>query len=265
MIRICGIALCISCTVFGQTAPTAFTVASIKPNRSSDDRFMLRFLPGGGLTATGVTLTMLIMNAYRVAGYQIVGAPSWAATERWDIEARIVPDKTDGVRGVLKRDELNALLRRLLEDRFELKTHRQSKKLPAYALVVAKGGPKLTAHAAADAGRPQERFGFGSASASNVPIPDLARQLSLGLGRPVLDRTGLQGRYDFTLEWTPAPGEFTAAAIGLPPRAEPPPPADPNRPSIFSALEEQLGLRLKSTKAPVEILVIDRVERASEN
>jgi bla regulator protein blaR1 len=260
MTRVFGIWLFLSCALFGQTAPTAFTVASIKPNRSSDDRFMMRFLPGGGLTATGVTLKMLIMNAYEVAGYQIVGAPAWVGTERWNIEA-----KADGVRGTLKREESDAMLQRLLEDRFQLKSHRESKKLPAYALVVAKGGAKLKAHAAADGARPQESFGFGSAAGTGVPIPDLAFQLSQGLGRPVLDRTGLQGRYDFTLEWTPAPGEFTAAAIGLPPRAGPPRPVDPNRPSIFTALEEQLGLRLKSTKAPVEILTIDHVEQPSEN
>lgn len=265
MIRICGIALFISCTLFGQTPPAAFTVASIKPNRSSDDRFMLRFLPGGGLTASGVTLKMLIMNAYEVAGYQIVGAPSWTGTERWDIEARMVQDKTDGVRGTLQRDELDAMLQRLLEDRFQLKTHRQSKKLPAYALVIAKGGPKLKPHAAGDRTRYRDTFGFGSANAANVLIAYLAGQLSLGLGRPVLDRTGLEGRYDFALEWTPAAGDFSPAAIGLPPRAEPPRPADPDRPSIFTALEEQLGLRLKSTKAPVAILTIDHVEQPSEN
>jgi uncharacterized protein (TIGR03435 family) len=259
MTRILGISLFMACLLPGQTPPAAFAVASIKPNRSSDDRFMLRFLPGGGLTATGVTLKMLIMNAYGVANYQIVGAPSWLGTERWDIEA-----KSDGPPRPFQRDELDAMLQRLLENRFQLKTHRQLKKLPAYALVIAKGGTKLKP-AASDSARPQERFGFGSAAGSNVPIPDLAWQLSLGLGRPVLDRTGLKGGYDFTLEWTPAPGDFSPASIGLPPRAEPPPPADPNRPSIFTALAEQLGLRLQPTKAPVEILTIDRVEEPSKN
>jgi uncharacterized protein (TIGR03435 family) len=240
VVRIIGMWLFISCLLAGQTAPQAFTVASIKPNRSSDDRFMMRFLPGGGLTATGVTLKMLIMNGYEVAGYQIVGAPSWAGTERCDIEARIVQDQTDGTHGTLKRDELDAMLRRLIEDRFQLKSHRETKKLPAYALIIAKGGSRLKP-AAANGARPQERFGFGSAAASNTPIPDLAWQLSLGLGRPVLDRTGLQGSYDFTLEWTPAPGEFTAAAIGLPPRAEPPRPADPNRASISPRSKSSSG------------------------
>jgi uncharacterized protein (TIGR03435 family) len=162
MRRIFGVGLFISCTLFGQTAPREFAVASIKPNRSSDDRFMLRFLPGGGLTATGVTLKMLIMNAYKAA------TPRWVGVERWDIEA-----KTDGVRGPLKRDQLDAMLRNLLEDRFQLKTHRQSKKLPGYALVVAKGGPKIKAHAT-DGAKPSERFGFGSATASNIPMADLA-------------------------------------------------------------------------------------------
>src|SRR5271169_4327257 len=91
-------------------APTAFTVASIKPNKSGDDRFLLRPLPGGGLTATGVTLKMLVMFGYGVAAYQISGAPSWMGVERWDIEA-----KTDGVQGRLSPDQFNALLRRLIE------------------------------------------------------------------------------------------------------------------------------------------------------
>jgi len=259
MTRIFGIWLFLSCTLSGQTARPAFTVASIKPNQSTDDRFMLRPLPGGGLTATGVTLTMLIMNAYEVAGYQISGGPRWVGVERWDIEA-----KTDGLRGPLRRDQLEAMLQRLLEDRFQLKTHRQSKKLPGYTLVVAKGGPKLKPHAA-DHAKPSERFGFGSANASNIPMADLAWQLTTDLDRPVLNRTGLPGGYDFTLEWTPAPGEGLPESMGLPPRIEPPRPADPNRPSIFTALQEQLGLRLKAAKVPVELLVIDHVEQASEN
>src|ERR1700733_13541 len=114
-------------------APTAFTVASIKPNKSSDDRFQLRPLPGGGLTASGVTLKMLVMFAYGVAAYQISGAPSWMGVERWDIEA-----KTDGVQGRLAPEQWNALLRRLIEDRFQLKIRRKTKKMPVYALALTK-------------------------------------------------------------------------------------------------------------------------------
>ncbi|MGP0074891.1 MAG: TIGR03435 family protein [Bryobacteraceae bacterium] len=254
-----ALGLFVSCLLLAQ-APPAFTVASIKPNRSSDDRFMLRPMPGGGLTATGVTLKMLIMNAYGIAVYQISGAPNWVGTERWDIDA-----KTEGVQGLLPPAQFNVLLRHLIEERFQLKSHRKSKKLPAYALVVMKTGSKLKPHAADSTVRPTGRFGFGSASFTNMPVADLAKQLSFDLGRPVLDRTGLAGSFDFSLEWTPASNEGGAEAFGLPPRAEPPTPVDSNRPSLFTALEEQLGLKLQSTKSPVDILVIDRVERASQN
>ena len=239
--------------------PTAYTVASIKPNKSSDDRFMLRPLPGGGLTATGVTLKMFIMFAYGVASYQISGAPNWVGVERWDVEA-----KTDGVEGRLPLSQ--ALLRRLLEDRFQLKTLRETRKMPVYALRVNKNGLKLKPHAGDAAGsKPQVSFGFGSASFTDSSLADLAAQLTLYLDRPVLDRTGIQGDYDFALNWTPAPNESSPQAMGLPPRAEPPRPADSNGPSIFTALQEQLGLKLESTKGPVDILVIDHIERPSEN
>jgi bla regulator protein blaR1 len=241
--------------------PTAFTVASIKPNKSDDDRFMLRPLPGGGLAATGVTLKMLIMFAYEVAAYQISGAPTWIGAERWDIEA-----KTEGVQGRLPPKQFAVLLKGLLEDRFQLTTHRKTKKLPVYALLAIKTGPKLKPHASdTKESKPLVQFGNGSATFTDSSVAALAGQLTLNLGRPVIDRTDIKGSYDFTLEWTPAPDEGGPQAIGLPPRAEPPRPADSNGPSLFSALQEQLGLKLKSTKGRVEILFIDHVERPSEN
>jgi bla regulator protein blaR1 len=252
--------LFVPCWLFGQ-APTAFTVASIKPNKSTDDRFLLRPQPGGGLTATGVTLKMLIMFGYGVAAYQISGAPNWMGVERWDIEA-----KTEGVQGRLPPDQFNALLRRLIEDRFQLKSRRETKKMPVYALVVTKSGFKPKPRPAeSPAPRPQTQFGNGSAKFQAESVAGLAGTLTLNLGRPVIDRTGIKGTYDFTLEWTPAPDKGGPQAIGLPPRAEPARPADSNAPSIFTALQEQLGLKLESAKGPVEIMVINHVERPSEN
>jgi uncharacterized protein (TIGR03435 family) len=259
--------LFVPCGLFGQApvsppaAPTAFTVASIKANKSGDNRFMLSPLPGGGLTATGVTLTMLVMFAYGVAAYQVSGAPSWMGTERWDIEA-----KTDGIQGHLPAAQFSVLLRGLIEDRFQLKARRKTKNLPVYALVVAKGGPKLKTHPG-DTGerKPLVQFGNGSAVFSDSSVAGLAGQLTLYLDRPVIDRTGLKGSYDFTLDWTlPEPGKGAAEAIGLPP-PEPSSPGESTGPSIFTALQEQLGMKLEPQKGPVDILIVNHVERASEN
>jgi bla regulator protein blaR1 len=253
--------------LFGQAADsptaaaTAFTVASIKPNKSSDDRFMLRPLPGGGVTATGVTLKMLISTAYGVLAYQISGGPSWIGTERWDVEA-----KTEGVQGRIPLDQLSAMLRRLIEDRFQLKARREKKEMPVYALLVTKDGSKLKPHPAGTAeNKPFASFGRGLGTFTDSSIVGLAFQLSTQLGRPVIDRTDLKGSYDFTLQWTPTPGEGSPESLGLAPRAEPPPPIDSSGPTIFTVLEDQLGLKLESTKGPVEVLLIDHVERPSEN
>jgi bla regulator protein blaR1 len=169
MARFIGVLTLFISGVLLAQVPSAFAVASIKPNKSSDDRFMMRPMPGGGLTATGVTLKMLIMNAYQVAGYQILGAPNWAGTERWDIEA-----KTEGVEGRLSPAQFNALLQRLIKERFQLEVRHQTKKLPIYALVVGKGGAKLKPNPD-DSAKPFDTFGRGSATFTNMPVADFAK------------------------------------------------------------------------------------------
>ena len=187
------------------------------------------------------------------------------------------------------------MLQSLLADRFKLKLRHETKELPAYALVVAKGGPKLQAAkpgsdfkgikgAEGRVQRGKMTFGMGELTIPDEPLSMLARMLSQQLGRPVLDQTGLEGKYDCTLKWTPGQGE---GMIGMGPGGggpepgkgmvgtrEPedgspqlgsPPPPDMSGPSIFTAIQEQLGLRLESTKGPVEILVVDHVERPTEN
>jgi bla regulator protein BlaR1 len=261
------VGLLIAYTLFGQAtnsppaAPTAYSVASIKPNKSSDDRFMLRPMPGGGLTATGVTLKMLMGFAYGVFAYQISGGPAWIGTERWDIEA-----KTDAVQGQLPPAQSGALLRALIEDRFQLKARLENKEIPVYELVVTKNGSKLKPNPEDPAkAKRSAMLGNGTGTFTNSSMAVLAARLSQQLGRPVIDRTDLKGGYDFTLEWTPASGEGGAELLGLPPRAEPPAAGESNGPSIFTALQDQLGLKLESTKGPADILVIDHVERPSEN
>jgi uncharacterized protein (TIGR03435 family) len=171
------------------------------------------------------------------------------------------------------------MIQSLLADRFKLKLIHETKELPAYALVVAKNGPKLHEAKPDDTypngikgpdgqGHPQMmRMGPGELTGQGLSMASLVHLLSQQLGRNVLDHTGLKDKYDFTLKWAPEPGEgmMLRGPEGGNPGAESAPPAESSGPSIFTAIQEQMGLKLESTKAPAEVLVIDHVERPSEN
>jgi len=257
-----AITFCLGCTVaLAQTERKNFEVATIKQSSINDNRFMFRGLPGGALTVVGVPLKMLIMMAYDVKAFQISSGPSWIATQRWDIEA-----KAEGVQGQVPMAQLRPMLQGLIAERFRLSLHRETKKMPVFALIVAKNGPKLTPHVGNPA-QPGQRIrpGPGSLTVQQGNMAILAAQLSQQLWRAVIDKTGLQQEYDFTLKWTPESGQGGPESIGLPPESSAPPRPDLNGPSIFTAVQEQLGLRLDSQKGPVEIIVIDHVEYPSEN
>ena len=264
-------------------APLTFEVASIKPNHSADMRMMIRFMPGG-LRTTGSTVKRLITLAYNVRDFQVSGGPSWIDTDKFDIDAK----ESDALAEELEKlppDErpvkMGMLVQSLLADRFGLKVSHASKDLPVYALVVAKNGPKIQVAKPGDTyangmkgpdGRALGHAGMmrvmpGELTGQGVSIQFLAQDLSQRLGRNVLDQTGLKGSYDFTLKWTPEQGG--PGMMGLSPGAGPgpdsPPPPDPSGPSIFTAVQEQLGLKLESTKGPVEIIVIEHVDKPSEN
>jgi len=263
--------------IFGQSAttPLTFEVASIKPSGTDDHRFMIQIQPGGGLRTSGTTLKMLLTQAYDVRDFQVSGGPGWINTERYDItaksehsaEAQTLPDDprkmTDEQRKTVG-DQMRERLRALLADRFQLTIHRETRDQSVYALVVAKGGPKLKESETKEGTGPRGmmRMGRAQLSGQGVQLEMLTRTLSSQLGRPVIDRTGLKGNFDFKLEWTPDPGQPAAMPANGP---DAPPPPDPNGPSIFTAVQEQLGLRLESQKGPVEMLVIDKVEKPSEN
>lgn len=240
-------------------SPTRYEVATIKPNATGDHRVMLQIMPGGRFQATGVTLKFLMQEAYGVRDFQISGGPSWMNTDRWDIVA-----KGEGLPDRVPPEQFRSMLTSLIEERFQVKFHRETKEMPVYNLVAAKGGPKVTVHGGASA--PRLRMGRAELDGTSVPLAMLAQQLSQQLGRTVVDKTGLTGDYDFSLKWTPEPGQG-GMPFGPPPGAPEggPAPADPNRPSIFTAVQEQLGLKLESDKGPVQMLVLDRVERPSEN
>ncbi len=165
------------------------------------------------------------------------------------------------------REQMQQRLQALLAERCQLAIHRETKEQPVYALLVGKNGPKIQPVETKDGGaQPRMMMGRGMVNGQGVELQMLATVLSNQLGRPVLDRTGLKGHFDIRLEWTPDPGQSITPLGGAPPPGvQAPPPPDPNGPSIFTAVQEQLGLRLESQKGPVEMIVIDRVEKPSEN
>ena len=157
---------------------------------------------------------------------------------------------------------MRLMLQSLLSDRFKLSVHWENKEEQVYELVIAKGGPKLK-EAGANANTPRMQVALGHFIGTAESLSLLARNLSQRLGRSVIDKTGLTGKYDFELTYTPETG--LNSVVGQPPAQGAPPLPEPNGPSIFAALEEQLGLKLQSTKAPVKVLVIDSVQKPSEN
>jgi uncharacterized protein (TIGR03435 family) len=203
---------------------------------------------------------MLIRAAYGYDDNLISGAPSWLYSEHYTLEAKVAGSDLPAL-ARMAPDQRKLMLQPLLADRFQLRFHRETKQLPIFALVIAKSGSKLKQSPPADPGgstAPQMKMSaHGQLTGQRFPISLLAQWLSLQVGRKVLDNTGLTGTYDFTLEWTPdSPASMSAGAET---------PAPDSGPSIFTAIQEQLGLRLESTKGPVETLVIDHVERPSEN
>jgi uncharacterized protein (TIGR03435 family) len=224
-------------------APLAFEVASVKPNKSGSHHSSTQS-HGGRVTATNVALEQYIKFAYNVASYQISG-PDWLKSERYDITAE-APSSTSN-------DQLRLMLQTLLADRFKLALHSEEKMLPVYEVVIAKNGPKL--RAAKSSGHGGFSSSPGHVSAQEESVTRFAELLSHLTERPVVDRTGLKGVYNFTLQWTPdmqpvPPEQVNKAATN-----------DSGGPSLFTAVQEQLGLKLMPRKDPVEILVIDHVDK----
>ena len=246
--------------------PLAFEVTIVKPNKSGSSSSHSKF-ENGRFTASNILLKNLIQySAYGVPEPRILGGPKWLNTERFDIEAKIDSSTADQLR-TLSRDQrklqMQGMFQQLLADRFKLTIHWETRDLPVYALVVAKKGPSLQKSKDSDGGS-NTSASTGQFTAQGVTLPEMAQaltqELSQELGRVVIDKTGIDGRYNVTLKWTPDTGttpmdngrEVTAASSD-------------SGSSIFTAIQEQLGLKLESTKGPVQVLVIDHVEMPSEN
>jgi uncharacterized protein (TIGR03435 family) len=247
-----------------------YDVASIKPGKPGMGSTLLFRLDG--LTAKGMTLKSLIKEAYGIEDDQILGAPNWLNTQTYDIEAKV-----DGADAAalerLSEEQRKLMFQSFLVERFRLKVHRETKELPILALVIAKNGPKLQEAKPGDTypdgikgpdGKPAGHAGMmmwgnGRLTGQGISIVSMVPPLTQQLGRTVLDKTGLTGRYDVELRWTPddtstpITGPDSGTAAGSP------------TPSIFTAIQEQLGLKLESHKAPVEVLVIDHVEAPAAN
>jgi uncharacterized protein (TIGR03435 family) len=249
-------------------------VVSVKPNKSGSGGMRIMF-NSDGYSATNVSAKMLIQMAYGIREDLISGAPGWAGSTRYDFDAKVAAPDVEALKK-LNPEQRRSMLQPALADRFNLKVHTEIKQLPVYELVVAKGGSKLKEATPGDTypngfkdpkgvGRGgMMRAGPGQLSAQGIQMSSLVNTLAQQLHRTVVDKTGLAGDYDFTLQWTEeTPDTMFKGSDGAPQRADPAP--DATGPSIFTAIQEQLGLKLQSAKGPVETLVIDHIEAPSEN
>ncbi len=237
-------------------ANPSFEVATIKPSKPDEPGKAL-LVRGDRFKTINTTLLDLVSFAYDVQQKQVVGGPDWMSSEKFDIDAQ--PD----VPGSPNRDQLKTMIQKLLADRFQLKFHRDKKELSAYVLSVAKNGPKLKTSQGDPKGLPGLFFrGLGVLTVTNATMGDFSHLMqSAVLDRPVVDQTGLQGKYDFLLKWTPDESQFGGMGIKVPPPSD----AADAPPPLFTALQEQLGLKMGAGKAPVEVLVLDHVEQPSAN
>ncbi len=237
-------------------ATPQFEVATIKPSQSHTLSGSLNVNPSGQVNVTNFPVMVLIQFAYSVTRNEISGGRPWLESERFDIVGK--PD----IEGAPSMSQLRLMLRKLLADRFQLTVHHENKELPAYALTVAKGGPKLTEVTDNPDGLPRflGKGGPQGRSVQNSTMAEFATDLRGSTGRPVVDQTGLGSkRYDFVLKWTPDAPALNTATGALPAVDLDAPP------DIFTAIQQQLGLKLVPTKTQVDVIVIDHVEKPSEN
>lgn len=262
----------------------AYDVSTVKPSKPDQMNSMLLFTPGG-MSIAGVPLPMIIREAFGVEDDHVLGMPAWAKSIRYDIEAKVAPDDAPKLKD-LTMDQRRSMLVPLLEDRFHLRFHHETRDLPVYELLVAKGGVKMQATKPADDAapgpppgpppgpgqplRPGSHMlmmrGPGHIESTGTGMEFLAHVLSRQLGRTVVDKTELTGDYEFKLEWTPddAVPAMTGAG-GAQPAANSASTPETSGPSLFTAVKEQLGLKLEATKGSADVIVIDQIEQPTPN
>lgn len=237
-------------------ANPGFEVATIKPSKPGQPgkAFLVR---GVDFSTINTTLSDMIAFAYDVQQKQIVGGPNWISTDKFDIAGK--PDTP----GSPNTQQVRTMLEKLLADRFQLKFHRDTKEMSAYVLTVGKNGPKLEKSQGDPNGLPGLFFSqLGVLHVVNATMGDFAGVMQTAvLDRPVVDQTSLQGKWDFILKWTPDESQFSGMGVKVPPPSD----AADAPPPLFTAIQEQIGLKLEAGKAPVPVLVLDHVEQPSAN
>ncbi|MGP8259718.1 MAG: TIGR03435 family protein [Acidobacteriaceae bacterium] len=228
-------------------AHPSFEVATIKP--ADPNKLKGNFFIGGHrIVIENQSVNSLMVFAYAIHQQQIVDGPAWLDTRKYDIVGQA------DVEGVPNLRQIQEMLQKLLESRFNLRLHREKRDLAIYTITVAKGGPRLAKSPDSANGLPtQSGSGSGGQQVrkfTNNTMSDFALGMQAFMDRPVVDKSGLAGRYDFVLKWTPDESNTT----------------DPNAaPGIFTAVQEQLGLKLEPAKGPTDVLVVDHIEEPSEN
>ena len=253
------------------THPPAFAVVSIKPY-AANDTMVRTMIASDSVSLTGMPMRVIVREAFGVTNDRLFGEPGWVNTERYSVEAKVAPEDVPRLKGMTPQQRWQMLLP-ALEERCALKSHHETRELTVYALVVAKGGVRMQISAPADTSGNQVQTrntsvgndqGF-TLTGYRSSMASIVRMVSMQLGGTVVDETGLTGAYDFTLHF--AADESVHSAIMLPEgqqTADAAGSAD-SEPSIFTALQEQLGLKLEARKEPVDVIVIDHIERPSEN
>lgn len=240
-----------------QNASPAFEVATIKPSKPDESKKYL-LLGRRQFKVVNYNLDELVTFAYGLHPKQVLGSPPWAETDKFDIVGE--PDRE----GVPSIDQWKTMLQKLLAERCQLSFHRDRREMPVYILSVSKTGPRLATSLGNAMGLPGMGFRSGvggDIAAFNASINDFINFFTrnVKLDRPILNQTGLTGRYDFTLDWSPDDSQFNGMAITAPPNKTNPPP------NLYVALQEQLGLKLTAAKAMADVYVLDRVEKPSAN
>ena len=244
-------------------------VISVKPNKAGDGQPMYWGPTPDGVMGRNIPVHLMLTQAFNLDNDQVVGEPDWARTERFDVNGKVA-DSDAAAASKLTRDQKRVLYQQVLKERFGLVAHHETRELPEYALVVAKGGAKIEDGKPDTSAPPDKRMrgglrmsmngGVRKIETADTPISAVLEFLSNETGRKIVDKTGLTGRYSFTLSWlspmaaSQKAGEANEAST----------PADAT-PDLFTAIQEQLGLKLEPTKGPVDVVVIDHLERPGEN